>query len=213
MADSSGPTLVTEGLVLYLDASNHMSYPGTGTIWYDLSGNKNHMDLFSTSFSSDAGGSIQVNGSTSSYGDVVLDMSALDYTMITSARYNSGLNARIVNAMSNNWLLGHHATYVNRYYALGWVANESLIAADDTWRIYAGTGNISGDKYSFYINGQNQIRDNAGGSAGPNGVRIGKSYTSTEPSNGLVNFIMLYNRVLTDSEILQNYNAIKHRFI
>lgn len=210
--NSGAESIVTDGLVVYLDAANPKSYISGSSVWYDLSGNDNHMDLFSTSFSSDAGGSIEVNGSASSYGDVVLDMSTLDYTMITSARYNGGLNARIVNAMSNNWLLGHHATYVNRYYALGWVANESLIAADDTWRMYAGTGDISGDNYSFYIDGQNEIRDDAGGSAGPNGIRIGKSFVNNEPSNGLVNFIMLYDRVLTDEEVLQNYNATKHRF-
>ena len=34
--------IVTDGLKLYLDASNPASYPGSGTTWYDLSGNNNN---------------------------------------------------------------------------------------------------------------------------------------------------------------------------
>ncbi len=39
------PRIVTDGLVLYLDAANPKSYPGTGTSWYDLSGNGNNGTL------------------------------------------------------------------------------------------------------------------------------------------------------------------------
>jgi hypothetical protein len=35
----TGPNTVTNGLVLSLDAANVKSYPGSGTTWYDLSGN------------------------------------------------------------------------------------------------------------------------------------------------------------------------------
>ena len=41
MAGSTGPNIVTDGLVLSLDAANKKSYPGTGTAWNDLSGNSN----------------------------------------------------------------------------------------------------------------------------------------------------------------------------
>ena len=34
--------IVTDGLKLWLDASNPLSYPGTGTLWSDLSGNGNN---------------------------------------------------------------------------------------------------------------------------------------------------------------------------
>ena len=33
--------IVTSGSILYLDAGNPASYPGTGNIWTDLSGNNN----------------------------------------------------------------------------------------------------------------------------------------------------------------------------
>jgi hypothetical protein len=38
----TGPKIVTDGLVLYLDAANTKSYPVSGTAWNDLSGNGNN---------------------------------------------------------------------------------------------------------------------------------------------------------------------------
>ena len=43
-----GPKIVTDGLVLALDAANPKSYPGSGTTWYDLSGNGNHATLYNS---------------------------------------------------------------------------------------------------------------------------------------------------------------------
>jgi hypothetical protein len=48
MALHHSPTIVRNGLVLYLDAANQKSYPGTGTVWTDLSGNGNHFTLFNS---------------------------------------------------------------------------------------------------------------------------------------------------------------------
>ena len=39
MANLYGPRIVTDGLVLNLDAGNSKSYPGSGSTWYDLSDN------------------------------------------------------------------------------------------------------------------------------------------------------------------------------
>jgi hypothetical protein len=46
MALSHSPQIVRDGLVLYLDAANIKSYPGSGTTWFDLSGNANNVTLF-----------------------------------------------------------------------------------------------------------------------------------------------------------------------
>ena len=44
MAGISGPNIVTSGLVLWLDAADPVSYPGSGTTWYDSSGNRNRSE-------------------------------------------------------------------------------------------------------------------------------------------------------------------------
>ena len=42
MAFRYSPRVVTDGLVFAVDAGNVKSYPGSGTVWYDLSGNGNN---------------------------------------------------------------------------------------------------------------------------------------------------------------------------
>ena len=55
--------IVTNGLVLFLDANNTNSYPGSGTSWYDLSGNGNTGTLTNgPTFSSVNGGTIVFDG-------------------------------------------------------------------------------------------------------------------------------------------------------
>ena len=64
MAASAGPDIVEDGLVLYLDAGNEESYPGTGTTWKDLSGNGNDGTLTNgPTFSGDNTGGITFDGS------------------------------------------------------------------------------------------------------------------------------------------------------
>ena len=63
MATNYNPTIVTDGLKVCFDAANPKSYPGSGTTWYDLSGNDNHGTLLNEpSFSSDKGGCFTLDG-------------------------------------------------------------------------------------------------------------------------------------------------------
>ena len=58
-----GPKIVTNGLVLALDAADKNSYPGTGTIWKDLTTNANNGTLVNTpTFSNSNGGTLLFNG-------------------------------------------------------------------------------------------------------------------------------------------------------
>jgi hypothetical protein len=50
MSYANGPRIVTDGLVLHLDAANRKSYPGSGSTWYDLSGNNYHGSINSATF-------------------------------------------------------------------------------------------------------------------------------------------------------------------
>jgi hypothetical protein len=63
MAGNVAPNTVTNGLVLYLDAGNTNSYPGTGTSWRDISGNSNNGTLTNgPTFNSANLGSIVLDG-------------------------------------------------------------------------------------------------------------------------------------------------------
>jgi hypothetical protein len=63
MSNQYGPQIVTNGLVLCLDAGNNKSYPGSGTAWNDLSGNNNGVTLINgPSYNSSNRGSIVFDG-------------------------------------------------------------------------------------------------------------------------------------------------------
>lgn len=52
MSVYGGPDIVTDGLVLCLDAANTKSYPGSGNTWYDISGNNKHFTWDSADWNS-----------------------------------------------------------------------------------------------------------------------------------------------------------------
>ena len=62
MASNYSPKIVTDGLVLCLDAADKVSYPGSGTTWSDLSGNGNDGTITNATFSTVGGGSINFDG-------------------------------------------------------------------------------------------------------------------------------------------------------
>lgn len=67
---SSATDVITDGLVLKVDASNNSSYPGTGTTWYDLSGNGYDGNLTNgVTWSSNSGGTFSFTGSSLQYID------------------------------------------------------------------------------------------------------------------------------------------------
>jgi hypothetical protein len=205
--------VITNGLVMHLDADSPESYPGSGTRWYDLSNNNNNGTLNGgTTYTTNGGyGVIQLNGTSSTVSVSSLNLSSSNFTIIGATRYTSTGGGRILSGLNNNWLLGHWQNSVANYFSEGWVSSAGAGGTDTSWRIYTGTGNISADVYSMYINGTLNVSNN-GGSAGPNGLSIG-SYAPAgiEFSNAQVGFVLAYNRVLLQSEITRIYDAFKFR--
>ena len=73
-----GPRIVSNGLVLCLDAANKRSYPGTGTTWTDLSGNSNNGTLTNgPTFSAGNMGSILFDGTNDYVGSFPTQISAI----------------------------------------------------------------------------------------------------------------------------------------
>jgi len=204
--------IITNGLVMYLDADSPESYPGSGTNWYDLSNNNNNGVLNGgITYTTNSGyGVIQLNGSGNYVSVSSLNLSSGNFTVIGGTRYTSTGGGRILSALNNNWLLGHWNNSVANYYSAGWVTGAGAGGTDTNWRIYAGTGNPTTGVYSMYINGSLNV-SGGGGSAGPNGLSIGAHLGASEFSNGQVSFVLAYNRVLTQSEITRTYDAFKYR--
>ncbi len=206
------PPVVTAGLVVYLDAGNTSSYPGTGTTWTDLSGSGNNITLGpSVSFVNSFGGVLNFPQNGDGYGrNTSMNLSSSNFTVMSFVRKNSnGNSGRTITAYNNNWLLGHHDSTYGDYYAEGWVNDPASPPSDTTWRMFTGTGNISSDSYSLYINDQ-LILTNSGGSQGPNGWNLNNQYGQS--SDCQISTLLCYNRVLSTEEVQQNFNSFRGRY-
>ena len=157
----NGP--VKNGLIMHWDPANINSYPGSGTVIYDLSGNGNHGTLYNgVGFSRVNGGVLTFDG-VDDYVRGGPNMASSNYTLMGASRYVT-INGRVI-AATNNYLLGHWAGYTNDHYAEGWVYYNPAIS-DTNWAIYAGSGDIGNDSYQFYMN-NTMLASNNGGSQGP----------------------------------------------
>jgi len=207
---------VTSGLIVHLDAGVTSSYPGSGSTWYDITANNNDFTLTnSPTYSSANRGKFQFNGSNQ-YASGGPNLSTSDCTTIAIQRYatnNNSSRGRVVNALSNNWLLGIWSNNTSVYYANGWVRTGGLGTNTD-WHIHAATENYSSDARYFYDNnvyvtGQTP----SGGSQGPNGFSIGRyAPGNSEYSDCEVAVLLVYNRVLSTTELTTIFDFYKGRF-
>jgi hypothetical protein len=222
MALYRGPKIVTSGLVLALDAADTNSYPRSGTTWTDLTGNGNNCTLVnSPTFNSSNGGSIVFNG-TNQYGNVANVTSLNGTTQTISVWYNT----------TNN-LLGRGSVVIGKTDATNSLNGYNLFAnstaqvkgAATTTDITGGsiTNSIwfhvtmtftSGASSSIYVNGTLAATTSIiSFTISTQPLRIGLSQdTFWTAFAGRIAKVDIYNRVLTATEVLQNYNATKSRF-
>ena len=229
MARSSGGKIVTDGLVLALDAANDKSYPGTGTTWTDLSGNGNNGTLVNgVGYNSGNSGSLTFDGSNDyvGVGDIGIDFGGIDVWVY--------LNNTITSSTSHMSLLGYGdytQSQISFGAASGYATDETMTILQGTSGNYgrtyikdtinSGWNNIviqwNGSNFDFYINGASKTTYN--GTQGQaiqetmNDFRLGDtSGAGGTTFNGKISITKIYNRALTDSEVLQNFNATRGRF-
>jgi|688.fasta_scaffold01731_8 hypothetical protein len=213
MALQHNPSIVTSGLIACFDPANPRTYSGSGTTIYDASGNGYTGTLVNGVTYTTSNGGLFVLDGTDDYIDIPINLSTTNYTIMGVSRYigATGRN-RTFSAKNNNWLMGHWSGTTENHYAEGWVTAVGAGPGDNNWRIYAASGNISGDSYNFYVNGVLNTGPSTGGSAGPNGFAIGSYAGSSEFSNAQIGFMLVYNTVLTAAQIAQNFNAYRGRY-
>lgn len=213
MATSYSPSIPTNGLVMLVDAANPQSYPGSGTTWSDLSPNGHNISLGAGVSYTNSGATkvLQFAEDSTGYGrNTSLNLASSNFTVISWVRkLSNGNDGRTITAYNNNWLLAHHDSTYGDYYAEGWVNDVGSPPSDTIWRMFTGTGDISGDSYSLYIN-DSLIVTNSNGSAGPNGWNLNNQYDQF--SSCQIANLICYNRVLSTEEVTQVYNAYKTRF-
>lgn len=149
-----GPSIVRDGLVLYLDAANKKSYPGTGNIWHDLSGYKNNCVFNSTpsyfdnyfSFNGISSG-ITVNKNISN------DDLSIEYVIFNSNE--NGLNRFFINSSQTSINL-YGST--NTFYFLRKVNDTSASFGDSIFSGYTGVSfDVELNDYNFITITHNSV--------------------------------------------------------
>jgi hypothetical protein len=227
MALSHSPSIITQNLVLCLDAGNPKSYPGSGTTWTDLSGNGNNGTLTNgPTYSSANGGSIVFDGSNDYVSGSIPPLTG-NYTIeiiFKLITFNPGDNDLVALTSSNtHGFLGEISSsdgkirFLHRF--------PYGVSGGDT---FYSSGSISLNQIYFiswvrdsnqkiYINGifDSQITStNSGFDSNLTQLTIGQitPNNSGRIINGNVYSTKIYNRALTPQEIQQNFNALRSRF-
>jgi hypothetical protein len=203
----------TSGLVQCVDAANPRSYPGSGSTWYDVTGNGHNIALGAgVTYQSGTGrGVLQFAKDSTGYGtNSTLNLSASNNTVISFVRKLVDADSgRTITALNNNWLMAHHDSTYGDYYAEGWVNDAGSPASDTIWRMFTATGNVSTDTWATYAN-ETLLASNSNGTAGPNGWNLNSQYA--QYSTCQIANLLVWNRVLTTQEISQVFNAYRGRF-
>jgi len=218
--------IVTNGLVLALDAANKKSYISGSTTWNDLSGNGNNGTLVNgPTFSSENGGSIVFDG-TNDYVTLINNTSS-SFTLgcwvnTTATSLTGGA------AYEGNGILWSDVGGPGNDFILATINNTAVWFTGDTNNQIAGTTIINTGKWVYITaikNGNTNSKQlyvntllegtttcsTASLTANPN-IRIGGNTLDSRYFNGKISNVHIYNKALSSSEVLQNYNALKSRF-
>ena len=227
MSLNHGPrTIIPDGLILHLDAANTKSYPGSGTVWKDLSGNGRDGTLINgVGYSTDNGGTLVFDG-TDDYvdcgNDNILSPPYLTASVIckqTSFSTRGHIMGRGAGNDGNFYIVLETNRQLKVYLdygsvlALGGYFNNFPL---NTWTQITVTHD--GLVTKIYINGVLEVSSNrvgtlrswqanplliGGGPGGPGGAQF---------ATGNISSAQMYSRALNQSEILNNFEILRGRY-
>jgi hypothetical protein len=222
-----GPNIVKDGLLLYLDAGSPNSfYSATaGTTWKDISGNGYNGTLTNgPTFDGANGGSIVLDG-VDDYINFTSQNPIISNNPFTLSTW---LNVKTHSTYGISLYIGTAQTGQSAY--LGFVAEAQTGTANSIgggfYGVNIGSGVLpntgwhfvsltyNGSSASIYVDGIiRATRNSYTANLSSVSIRIGRANSGTLYSfNGNVSTSLIYNRALSSSEILQNFNATRARF-
>jgi hypothetical protein len=236
MSYSNGPRIVTDGLILYLDAANSKSYPGTGTLWNDLSGNNNTGTLTNgPTFSSANKGSIVFDGSDDVVnGTIAGSIFAGNFTQsawvykLNANQIWQGVFTNSSPQTNNTYLMTFgNGSVTAPFNSVG--ANQVGVAENgifldigthiNKWLYIimtksSSTLNIYCYKDGSLLQNSGTITWNGGNFATTNNYQLARHWSAggVIPLQGNISQVSIYNRALSPNEVSQNYNATKGRY-
>ena len=217
-------SIVRSGLVLHLDAANPKSYPGTGAAWNDLSGNGNNGTLTGPTYSIDENISMNFDGVDDYITNSILcnkTYYSVNWWMnpVTRTNYNQTIGFNTNNTQTWGAFLFHTTTTGQIYIGTTGLDTDrmtptnlpanTLITAQ--WQNFCWT--FDNGTAKFYKNGTllaTKILPLSTLSSFTS-FTLGTSNSST--INGKISSVQIYsNKVLTSSEVKQNFEALRGRY-
>jgi hypothetical protein len=213
--------IVKDGLVLWLDANDKTSYPGTGTAWTDLSRTAGSGSLVNgPTYNSGNGGSIVFDG-VDDYIDCgnsitfaqgftlfILFKTTTSTLKVIAGKFSGAMNDFWVGVLSDGTLRFSISSNGKRE------PTSTTVINTGNWYLGTFIYNPSTFAASLYVNGnieQTVIGDVPFIEPNPPFV-LGNFPGQNFFFPGSIAISQVYNRALSDSEVLQNYNATKNRF-
>ena len=229
MGFARGPKIVTDSLALTLDATNPESWTVGSNTWYDISGNNNHATVNGSPATQDTGTSFQnvyFDGSND-YLQITANETSLSFK--TGQTIGMWVYHTINSGRRNFWdqAYGGYGTWtheqgsgISYYYgsnggnAQSYKGFGSSAIPGNVWTYICSSSYTGGAKW--YIDGVNTQTTTDSytpmTATTTNNIRIGLGYTGVYLKANIA-IVHAYTRGLSDSEVLQNYNTLKGRFI
>ena len=240
MSLNHSPAIVTDGLVLCLDAANVRSYPKTGTTWSDLAGANDGTltNMDATNFSSDNRGVLSFDGSNES---VTVSSSNLSFNVQSGSSFLAWVKPDTVaggdtfgstnpkyiiskgsgSVATANFLfriLGGKIDFVYAYASSQYVGrrSSSSVVTASNWNFISAVHD--GSSIKVYLNGSETASSATGDSATNASLTTGSSaYIGSEINSqryfdGSIGAINIYNRALSADEVRRNYEATVGRY-
>jgi hypothetical protein len=222
MAFNYSPKVITDGLVLYLDAANQYSYVSGSTSWNDISRGGNNGTLVNgPTYNNANGGSIVfdgVNDFVNCGTNDILNLSN-NYTLSCWIKTTTSIDKAIFQRYLNGGSFPGYALSINRttqgaidiFTGGTWYVSKGNNINNGSWNNIVVT--INSTSCVFYQNLSSSSFTVATSTSNPSDTLfIGATEGIGNYFSGNIASTQIYNRALSATEVLQNYNATKTRF-
>jgi hypothetical protein len=210
--------IATNGLILNLDPGNYISYPGSGSILYDVSGNGRIHTMTSIGYSSANNGTIQYTSSSYSSTSMGSTINVQGpWSVDIWLKYTSNSYAGTTFAINNEYSVWQFAIRNNTGDIWTYGGTSQLtypLPVVGVWNHYALT--LSSNILKLYINGSLYATKVVTSQTGGASDFVIGDYRANNSGNenylGFIGPVKLYNRVITQAEVTQNYDTFRGRF-
>ena len=222
MSFNYSPKIVNDSsLVLYLDAANNRSYPGSGTNWNDISKGANTVTLVNgPTFNTSKGGNIVFDGADDYCSTNLvktftnMTIQAWFYKNGASPSVYSGLVADRSATVATGLLINRSGdedlayNWNNDAATYSW--SSGLILNNDAWNFLSLT--VTPTLATGFLNGVSATNSVSHSPTSITNLAIGKDYVTERLVRGSIGLVFIYDKALSTAEVLQNYNTTKIRY-